>query len=317
LESGCYVPVDVDVTPFDNSKSHKEGVGRTYKGFDGYAPLMAYVGLEGFMAACELRPGVQHCQKETPEFLDGLLATLGKALNPDVKRLFRLDSGNDAAENIARLKGKADFIIKRNLRKESEDEWLATAKELGAAETPRDGKTVWTGETSKDVKGVGAVKVVFEVVERASEYDRKSGAYQRLLVPEIEVATFWTSLPDKPKAVIGMYHQHGTSEQFHSELKSDMNVERLPSGKFDTNATFLQISMLAFNIVRKIGVDLLDGTADLPVRLEVERRRIGSVIKEIIMAACKLVRHARRLTLKMGVGYAWFEPFRRLYLKYC
>lgn len=28
-----YVPVDIDVTPFDNSKTKKEGVSRTYKGY--------------------------------------------------------------------------------------------------------------------------------------------------------------------------------------------------------------------------------------------------------------------------------------------
>ena len=42
-----YVPVDIDVTPFDNSKTRKEGVSRTYKGYDGYAPIMAYIGTEG------------------------------------------------------------------------------------------------------------------------------------------------------------------------------------------------------------------------------------------------------------------------------
>ena len=35
------VPVDIDVTPMDNSKTSKQGVSRTYKGFDGYAPMMA------------------------------------------------------------------------------------------------------------------------------------------------------------------------------------------------------------------------------------------------------------------------------------
>ncbi len=34
LDNG-FVPVDIDVTPLDNSKSNKEGVSRTYKGFDG------------------------------------------------------------------------------------------------------------------------------------------------------------------------------------------------------------------------------------------------------------------------------------------
>jgi len=40
-ERGEYLPLDVDVSPFDNSGSHKAGVGRTYKGMDGYAPNFA------------------------------------------------------------------------------------------------------------------------------------------------------------------------------------------------------------------------------------------------------------------------------------
>ena len=42
------ITVDIDVTPMDNSKSKKEGVSRTYKGFDGYAPMIAYIGTEGY-----------------------------------------------------------------------------------------------------------------------------------------------------------------------------------------------------------------------------------------------------------------------------
>ena len=41
-----YVPVDIDVTPFDNSKSKKQGVSRTYKGFDGYRDIMMLVQLQ-------------------------------------------------------------------------------------------------------------------------------------------------------------------------------------------------------------------------------------------------------------------------------
>ena len=39
----------------DNSNSNKEGVSRTYKGFDGYAPMMAYIGTEGYAINFELR----------------------------------------------------------------------------------------------------------------------------------------------------------------------------------------------------------------------------------------------------------------------
>ena len=48
LANGC-VPVDIDVSPFDNSGSHKAGVSRTYKNFDGYAPIFAYIGTEGYL----------------------------------------------------------------------------------------------------------------------------------------------------------------------------------------------------------------------------------------------------------------------------
>lgn len=37
-----FIPVDLDVISMDNSKTHKEGVSHTYKGFDSYAPMMAH-----------------------------------------------------------------------------------------------------------------------------------------------------------------------------------------------------------------------------------------------------------------------------------
>ena len=108
----------MDVTPFDNSKTKKEGVSRTYKGFDGYAPMMAYIGAEGYLMNTELRPGKQHCQNHTPDFLRQTIA-LCKSLT-DAQLLFRLDSGNDAAENMGiLLREGCWFLIKRNLRKES------------------------------------------------------------------------------------------------------------------------------------------------------------------------------------------------------
>ncbi|MCI8700132.1 MAG: hypothetical protein HFJ47_02170 [Clostridia bacterium] len=39
--------------------------------------------------------------------------------------------------------------------------------------------------------------------------------------------------------IIELYHLHATSKQFHSEIKTDMDIERLPSGKFSTNEIVL------------------------------------------------------------------------------
>ena len=96
LDSG-EVPLDIDVTPMDNSKTSKEGVSHTYKGFDGYAPIMAYIGTEGYLINDELREGSQHCQCNTPDFLRQTLKLSHKITNKPL--LARLDAGNDAAEN--------------------------------------------------------------------------------------------------------------------------------------------------------------------------------------------------------------------------
>ena len=58
-----------------------------------------------------------------------------------------------------------------------------------------------------------------------------------------------------------LYHDHATCEQFHSELKTDMDVERLPSGDFRTNELFLSLATLAFNALRRIGQASLETPA--------------------------------------------------------
>ncbi len=57
----------------DNSGSRKEGVSRTYKGHDGYAPMAVYLGQEGYCLDFEFREGKQHCQKDTPALLERAL----------------------------------------------------------------------------------------------------------------------------------------------------------------------------------------------------------------------------------------------------
>ena len=53
----------------DNSGSRKEGVSKTYKGHDGYAPMAGYLRQEGYCLDFEFREGKQHCQKDSPDLL--------------------------------------------------------------------------------------------------------------------------------------------------------------------------------------------------------------------------------------------------------
>ena len=87
---------------------------------------------------------------------------------------------------------------------------------------------------------------------------------QALLIPDIELEGWWTSLDIAETLVIKLYADHGTSEQFHSEFKTDLDIEQLPSGKFATNALVLAISALVYNILRWIGQIRIDQTGFYP-----------------------------------------------------
>ena len=309
------VPVDIDVTPMDNSKSKKEGVSRTYKGFDGYAPVMAYIGTEGYAINFELREGKQHCQKGTVEFLQETIKLCHKLT--DKPLLIRLDSGNDSIDNVAVLMDTGCFfIIKRNLRRESTDDWFETAKQYCQHVTsPRDGKTIYIGSDwktviSKQFNKEFILRAGYEITERTID---KYGQFN--LVPDIEVETWWTNLGDPDEEIIRLYHAHGECEQFHSEVKTDMDLERLPSGKFATNALILELGMIAYNILRMIGQGTIGGRAPRQKR-DVKRRRLRTVISNLIMMAGHVTMHARQLIIGLGKSNVWRHIFSYICQKY-
>ena len=209
--------------------------------------------------------------------------------------LFRLDSGNDAFEMLKTVTGEGQYcIIKRNKRRESDWEWLKKAKRYGRRVESRKGKKVWVGTVKIHPRKKGDVLkdviCVFEVTERKS--DRQGNRY---LFPEIEINSWWTNLCCEAEKVIELYHGHATSEQFHSELKNDMGVERLPSGKLAVNKVVLAVAMNAYNALKMLGQKSIEKEG----RKKLKRKRLGKIIRDLICVAGKLVKHAGVLIFKI------------------
>ena len=310
------VPVDLDVSPFDNSKTKKEGLGRTYKQVDGFSPMFVYIGTHGLPILVEFREGTQHCQRGTPDLLMRLLP-LALSLT-DKPLLFRFDSGNDAADNMWILSEdpRCRFLIKRNFRKlDRDDIALHLMNVATTVEKPREGKTVYTGSTAQTFvrtvargkKETLTTRVVFQITERISTYDG-----QMLIAPEREIDMWYTNL-DKEEAsdleIIELYHNHGTSEQYHSEFKTDLDLERLPSGKFNANALLLTLSMISFNCLRIIELLAREMPKGSPIHYRnTKRRRLITIIEKLIQIPCHFTKHARRKNASLGRN-PWAEVF--------
>jgi hypothetical protein len=180
-------------------------------------------------------------------------------------------------------------------------EWVQNAQAARAFKTEREGKRVahltlpvvrtW-GQTQR------SLRLMVQVTERSVT---KPG--QMLLVPEIELQGWWTTLDKSVEEVMALYRHHGTHEQFHSEIKSDLDLERLPSGKFDTNDAILHLASFTYNCLRLLGQLGLTGTI-APVRHPAKRRRLKTVQQEIMYRAAKVVAHARQWVLDFGRGVA-------------
>lgn len=185
------------------------------------------------MINLDFRPGNRHSQcKGTVQVLSKTLESLKELSYKNY--LLRADSAHDSVENFQAIehfnrksnKVRVDFIIKHNLRREPIEHWLSVARSHGQKQSPREGKTVYTGRIRKEYPGLEAsIYQVYKVTVRTS-----TARGQQFLVPDIEVQVYITSLDRPAEVIIELYRDHATSEQYHSELKSDMGLERLPSG---------------------------------------------------------------------------------------
>jgi len=311
-----HVPLDIDVFTMDNSGTKKENVSRTYMNFDGFAPIAAYLAQEGWLLEVEMREGAQHSQKD---FIPFLARVLRKALDLTAAPLLvRLDSAHDAWDTRIELAchERVDYILKWNPRTQNKADWHHKAFAEGQVSEPRPGKRVallsvrdkhsWTDEDGLEQSLT--CRRIIRVIERT--IDKKG---QHLLVPDIELEGWWTSLNLSKEKVLALYRDHGTSEQFHSELKTDMDLERLPSGKFEVNSLIMACAAFAYNILRFIGQLGLLGNKT-PVRHPAKRRRIKTVIQELMYLAARLIETGRRLWLRFSrhSGLS-FEAFNTVY----
>lgn len=306
-----YVCCDIDTFAMDNSGTRKEAVSRTYQGFDGYTPIAVYLGNEGWSIGLELRPGSQHSARETEYVYERVFPRIERVVPADQPVLLREDSGFDSArllwakaterDRLQALGRSFDFICKWNPRQQDKAAWMARAEAAGAWVEPRPGKR--TALLSLNVeRALGKHKRPFRLIVRVTERTiDKHGQY--LLLPAIDLEGWWTSLADEATTVIELYQHHGLHEQYHSEFKTDLDLERLPSGRFDTNDAILQLAAFAYNCLRLVGQ--LGLTGDIaPIRHPAKRRRIRTVLQEIMYRAAKFVSHARRLVLDFGRGVA-------------
>lgn len=303
-----YVCLDIDTFVMNNDNSKKELVSRTYQGNDGYTPIAAYLGNEGWSLGLELRNGSDHSAKNSAQFFTKAFERTQHLVAGKEPILLRVDSGFDSSELLMCAQqekeryaqsqtGSFDYIFKWNPRQQDKQAILNEAIQSGTITKLREGKR--QGWIEHQVTKTFADKThTFRLLIRVTErtIDKKG---QMLIMPDITLDGWYTSLKDDGETIAEHYRHHGTHEQYHSEIKSDLDLERLPSGKFNTNNLIVHLGAYAYNCLRMIGQLGLTGKIS-PVRHPAKRRRIKTVLQEIMYRAAKVIKQARSFIIDFG-----------------
>lgn len=330
-----FIPFDLDVTPFLNPGVHKMGVSRTYKGVDGFSPMMSYLG--GYAVCFQLREGTQHSENGTPEYLQDYLDRM-KGINVDLQSvLVRADSAHDDEKFLNTcISNQTKFIVKVNPRSETYTDVIRFVKTKRQPEILKNGNKKYYYVALKPPRtGVdrNCLYRVYEIEEVAltdnesllkfcnvSEDDPNFGRESWI---DYHVESYWTNLEidevnkigfDETKIAkmcIESYHNHATSEQYHSEVKTDMNMELLPSKYFSTNALILRLSAISYNILRKISYLAIELDSNLQhhKNRKTLRIRLSTVIDEFCRIPCRIIVHSRRMIVKLSKTYRFFSTF--------
>lgn len=120
-------------------------------------------------------------------------------------------------------KRRFSYIIKWNPRRENTSELSIKAFAEGKVTKPRDGKRVALLAVRKRQIHEEKTYMFSKVIRITERTVDKHG--QVLLVPETTVEGWWTNLDLPEEKIISLYQNHGLSEQFHSEFKTDLDLE--------------------------------------------------------------------------------------------
>lgn len=103
---------------------------------------------------------------------------------------------------------------------------------------------------------------------------------------------FWTNIAEDAQTIVALYSDHATSEQYHSEIKTDLNFERLASGKYIVNKMLLATLTNAYNLLRINGHITLLNQIYLPEGTTVNREiiRIKAVLRDVIYTSSRYMK---------------------------
>ena len=324
LQSGPIL-VDVDDTIIEVHGYAKQGAGFGYSGVRGLNALLATVTTTGsapLVVAQRLRKGSCGSPRGAKRLVADALKTVTKLVGADSGRkpLLRADSAFYGAAVVgAAIRASADVSltvrmnpqVKAAIAAIAEAAWTtieypdavydeATGGWVSRAEVAETPFTAFTSKKRTE-QILGRL-----VVRRIPDLNPRATTGQNPLFDTWRFHAFFTTTdPDVLDTVAAdkTHRGHAIIEQVHADLKNSA-LAHLPSGKFNANAAWLVLAVIAFNLTRAAaaiaGPDLAKTTT-------------ATIRRKLIAVPARIATSARRITMHLPTGWPWETAWTQLF----
>jgi len=287
-----HVTLDIDSSLVEADKKEAQ---KTYKGFDGYNPLLAWLDESNVFLSGVFRPGNSSPQSH----LRSLVAQCRRLLPQGIKLRLRSDS---AAYNAEVLRYCDQHGIEFSITADLDAAVMASIEAI----PDEKWQLVIRGEESF------LLSETVHVMGHKSKHERlpafrlivtkKLSGQLELFKNPIKHRAIITSLPETMSTleVLDHHNDRGRMEKAIGELKEGFGLDRLPCGQLMANAAFLQVCLIAYNLVQTFKNVALPKGWDT---FEIKNLRF-----RLLCRAAKLVSHAGYMVTKLR-DFAFFDVF--------
>lgn len=285
--------LDIDSTLMESEKQEAQ---RTYKGFDGYNPILAWLAEPDVFLGGLFRQGNASPQSHLLSFVKYCHRRLPK----DAALRFRSDSAGYQLDLIDYCRNNGihftigadlDAAVVEAIEHIPQSAWQLVVR---GEDTFLLAETIHVPGGSDGRCHLPAFRLIVT---------RRINAQLDLFAPAIKYRAILSDFPDTWNAeqILDHHNARGSAEKAIGEFKNGFGIRKLPCGELFANAAFFQIGLFAYNLIQTFKRFALP-----------ESWRtfcIKNLRFRLLCQAAIVVRHARRIVLKLCGAFPFFDVF--------